>query len=465
MQWVWQTILIVLLISMTSEYFTYKDDLTCALQYLFAGMLVVFSFGRMRMRIAQPKLNTIMDKTMLTICIFFALRLFKVFLPQEEEFLIRLCWYGFYPCFCMLGYYTVCMAKALDYTSTGYLNDKWLKFVFQINCLIVLIVMTNDCHQLMFTFNEDFSGTTHNYGFGILCLPIKGFIMLQFCIPVFTLVRDAIEFSFIRLKMLLPLLILVYTISYHIGYSLNLFFLRQTETVLVTGFAVMTFWYSALTTGLIATNEKYVELFYASGLQKRIAAARLRQVIFMKLESIVASERPKLLQNLEILKQQKTVQERQVVLQELRLNVSYIKKQCLMFLQGEIYGRVPCLDYQAAINETVRYAREAGIFVSANIELKNDYYNTEGALFSHQLIAKVLIFALEQNIDSIFININCNNERNEFNILMDHEYKELLDGFYISFISHNRLHGIYMLEMLSIDDAVALRLVNEVREP
>lgn len=83
------------------------------------------------------------------------------------------------------------------------------------------------------------------------------------------------------------------------------------------------------------------------------------------------------------------------------------------------------------------------------------------ALFSHLLIAKALMFALEQDIDSVFININSNNGKYEINILVDQEYQALLEQFYIFFISHNRFQEIHTLEILSLDDAVALRLVGE----
>lgn len=374
MQWFWQSAFILLLVLITNEPGYYKDDFTCAMQYFAAGIIVVFTFGRMRMRVAQPNLNKIMDKTMITICLLFAIRLCKNILPPEEDAIVRFFWYAFYPCFCMLGYYTICMAKALDYTSASYFSDRWLKFTYLANCCIILVVMSNDYHQLMFTFNKDFTNTIYQYGNGALCIPIKAFIMLEFCIPVFMLVRDAIEFSFMRMKMLFPIAILLYTIGYHIAYSLNIGGVRHMETVLVTGIAVMTFWYSALTTGLIAANEKYVELFYASGLQKRIAGARLRQVLFLKLEGMVAAERPRLLQVLESLKQQKSPKDRIVILQELRLNVSCLKKQCLMFLQGEIYRGVPAVDYKAAIKEAVHYAKEAGVFASLNMETAREFF-------------------------------------------------------------------------------------------
>jgi len=354
--------------------------------------------------------------------------------------------------------------KELDCSFPSLIKNEWFKYIILLDAVAIAIAMTNDYHQLFFYFNEGFLNSHMEYWGGVLEWPIKVFIMLQFILPVILLLKDAFTFGYYNAKMLAPVGVMVYSIAYHILYSCGVQPFRNTETVLVTCTSMVAFWYSAFASGLISLNEQYMELFYASGVHQKLSAARLRQILFMKLESIVAEERPKLMHGLELLKAEEPKANKRSVLQNMRLSASFIKKQCLLFLQGEIYGYVPSEDYQAALKEAWRYARAGGSFITLNINLEKISYATNLCLVTHNLISHAFMYALENDFEGLLVNVAGNEQRIEVSILAEHEYWEYLERLYIKIRQTIKYQGSYSFELRPTEDAVSLKLRFEVKQ-
>lgn len=464
MQFFLQILLILLLVffsvSNSTDHF-YDNHL---LDYMLLGIITVIIHGNLTLHTSYKEVRTVLKNMTFTILGFALLRIVKLNLPDSYDTIGRFLQYCFYPCLLLLGYYCMRIVHILDTSLGSQLKSAWFKYIFAIDMLVIAIVFTNDFHQLLLVFNENFHDSNNSYSFGVLEWPVKIYIMLQFILAVFLLLLDALRFSYFKKEMLIPLGILIYAIFYQVCYSLYITPFRGTETVLVTCFSIIAFWYYAFTTGLIIFNDKYMELFYASGIYNKIAAARLRQYLFMKLESIVAEEKNTIFESIKMLKAGVDREKKLLLLQHLRLSASLIKKQCLMFLQGEIYGFVPLADFQASLKEGLRYAKEYNRFFSLNIKVDGKGYLTVVSLVVHNIIMQAFMTGLKNGFDDLLINVIGDVNKLEVIIMMDPENREELEKLHRKFVDMLKYKGPYSISVQPTEDAISLRLLFEEAE-
>jgi len=461
MQLILQILLIVLLLLFSLNVKIYYLNQNHFFDYMLLCIITVMVYGNLSLHTFQKEIRSVLKSITLTIIGFAFLRIIKLHLPEGHDSLDRYLWYCFYPCLLLLGYYSMRIVQILDISFTKSHKRDWFKYILYLDIAVILLVFTNDYHQLMFVFSINWENTRDVYSGGILEWPIKLYIMLQFIIPASLLLKDAIKFSYFRLKMLLPMAILGYAIFYQVAYSLRIAPFRPSETVLVTCSSLITFWYCAFTTDLIIFNDKYMELFYASGIHTKIAEARLRQNLFLKLESIVAEEKQNIIGGIHLLKQDMDLEARLLLLQHLRLSSSLIKKQCLLFLQGEIYGYVPMADYLAALKEGVRYVKEYNSFFSLHSNIQGKGFKTNVALATHNLVLHAFMLAVKKGFEELIINVNGASKGLELVIMVDTEHREDMELLYEKKSKMLRLSGVYSLVFRTTEDAVTLRLVIE----
>lgn len=426
------------------------------LEYILLAFLTVGIMRNLCLQIAQVKLRQGLQGIACSLFIFACLRFIKLLIPEENTTAIRYLWYGFYPCFIMLGYYTLKIVQALDYSIPQNFKQQWFKYVLCLDILVIALVLTNDYHQLVFTFPEGFAKSNSVYGHGFLELPVKAYLMLQFFAPIVFLLKDAWSFQYLQGQMLLPIGLAVYVLVYNICYSLAWLPFRHSETVLANCLAVLGFWYSAWETGLIAGNQQYAELFYTAGIQQKLAAVRLRQQLFLRLEELVAKVRPRLLQDIALL--QKEHSQRELVLQDVRLAASFLKKQCLMFLQGERYGFVPRDDYQAALAEAVRYAHQGKAAVVVQLELQRSGYAPDVALITHNFVADALQVALQNAGVELLINVVDADTGLELHILTDVAQQQYLETLLRHWQDFGKEQSTFSLSANVTEDAYALQM-------
>lgn len=180
---------------------------------------------------------------------------------------IRLCWYIYY-----LPMLTIPLMGLLTAITIGKLESRQFGRKAAVLCIVtgilLLAVLTNDFHQLVFTFPEDvpfFQRLDKNYGYNFLYFIIFGWI--GFCgLAALVIMWKKCKVPNTKKHLLKPLI----PTGLSMGYS----------AIYLTEFSWLTFWFGDLpvtqsllfvatyeacfSCGLIPTNARYIDLFEAS---------------------------------------------------------------------------------------------------------------------------------------------------------------------------------------------------------
>lgn len=186
------------------------------------------------------------------------LRLFKYQLAQDTV-LCRMCWYGYYV-------FQLALPVALLYL-TAILNKKeregrllrplWSPFIVYV--LSVLLVMTNDLHQLVFFF-DPYGNWNSNYGYGFGYWIITGVSFLFFLLAIGKLIYNGRMSSHWGGKVF-PIMFCAGLIAYVIAYILRVPLAWESDlTICICIFSIL-FLETVLQTGLIPVNTQYQKLF------------------------------------------------------------------------------------------------------------------------------------------------------------------------------------------------------------
>ncbi len=186
------------------------------------------------------------------------LRLFKYQLAEEST-LSRMCWYGYYLFQLALPAVLLHLTDILDMTEEKRQSapTRWPTFVCYL--LSVLLVMTNDFHQLVFRFKlEGNWSQDYSYGPGYWLIITASFIFLA--LAVIKLFRMRRRSSY-RGGKLFPLLFCGGLLAYVLAYIYRVPLAWESDiTVSICILSVM-FFESALRTGLVPVNIQYQRLF------------------------------------------------------------------------------------------------------------------------------------------------------------------------------------------------------------
>lgn len=182
--------------------------------------------------------------------------------------LTRLCWYGYYVFQLALPLAMLRLADIVDKPENAkrLLRPIWWPMAAYI--LSVLLVFTNDLHQLVFRF--DLSGDwSHNYQYG------PGYFVVLLISLVFLLAAIVLLFRKSRHSRYLgarvfPVLFIAAILSYIMGYLFNIPLFRDSDYTITICVLAMLFFESFLHTGMIPVNVRYGPLFAAAPLNLQL---------------------------------------------------------------------------------------------------------------------------------------------------------------------------------------------------
>lgn len=239
---------------------------------IYLGLYAAWGIS-LRGRIIQPQARRYLTAIAGLMVFWFVLRTckFHIIPTGTHPDLIRYLWYLYYLPMLFIPLLAVFVSLSLGEPEQFRL-PKWVKLLYLPTVLLVLLVLTNDLHQLVFTFPPDAAvWTDDNYhhavgyylaaGWFFICALIMLGIMLMKC-----------RVAYIRKHIWLPLIFISAQIGYTIVYVLGASWLRfiAGDVTAVNCLMYATTLESCLQCGLIASNSRYDDLFDASTVAAQI---------------------------------------------------------------------------------------------------------------------------------------------------------------------------------------------------
>ncbi len=176
----------------------------------------------------------------------------------------RICWY--------LYYLPLIFIPTLFYVCSNSLLSKMNKtrkiFIYLISSILLILVLTNDFHELVFKFNNGIyfhNDYNHYIGYYLIFIWIFylfGGGMIKLAINRLKIKKD--------LKVFLPLVVLLLGLMYTYLYILDVPYIRETNMSIVNSVLICLGIELAFYLGLIPNNKKYIQKFFNSNLDMAI---------------------------------------------------------------------------------------------------------------------------------------------------------------------------------------------------
>lgn len=177
----------------------------------------------------------------------------------------RYCWYSYYIPMTLVP---LLGAFIIDHIGKpeGYHSPSWMKLLFIPAFALIAVVMTNDLHQLVFTFHNGFEQYNSDYGYGFMYIVVMGwFVLTGLYFVIMLLYKSRVPGSKSFQK--LPLMIMLGAIAFWAGYSMKLY---TGDLTAMDCIIIILLLESAIQSGLIPSNMNYNELFQQSSIAVQI---------------------------------------------------------------------------------------------------------------------------------------------------------------------------------------------------
>ena len=234
---------------------------------IFSGLIIGWGVS-VSYRIVQKNIRICLVISATLMLLWMALRAIKYNSPADINTYGRYLWYSYYIAMVflplMMFFATLNIGKPENTN-----NRKYLLIIPA--AVLVLLVMTNDFHQLAFVFEPDFHNWNKQYSYG----PVYYVIAVW----IFILVLSSIVLSINRCrisatskKLWIPIVIILVAIIYTLWNNLNHGYsgLRIYNVPEVFCFASIALWESLIQIGLVPSNTGYGNFFNASNLNALI---------------------------------------------------------------------------------------------------------------------------------------------------------------------------------------------------
>lgn len=176
----------------------------------------------------------------------------------------RICWYLYYlPLIFIPTLFYVCSKSLLSK-----MNKKKKIFIYLISSILLILVLTNDFHELVFKFNNGIyfhNDYNHYIGYYLIFIWIFylfGGGMIKLAINRLKIKKD--------LKVFLPLVVLLLGLIYTYLYILDVPYISETNMSIVNSVLICLGIELAFYLDLIPNNKKYIQKFFDSNLDMSI---------------------------------------------------------------------------------------------------------------------------------------------------------------------------------------------------
>ena len=177
----------------------------------------------------------------------------------------RYCWYSYYIPMVLVPLIGVFVVDHIG-KPEGYHSPRWMKYLFIPAFFLIAMVMTNDLHQLVFTFHNGFELYNSDYGYGFMYIfEMAWFVVLAMLFAVMLLFKSRVPGS--KNFQRLPLFVTIFAILFWAGYSAKLY---VGDLTAVDCIFIVLLLEGAIQSGLIPSNMNYRGLFERSTIAARI---------------------------------------------------------------------------------------------------------------------------------------------------------------------------------------------------
>ena len=234
---------------------------------IFSGLIIGWGVS-VAYRIVQKNIRICLVISAALMLLWMALRAIKYNSPADINTYGRYLWYSYYIAMVFLPlmmFFAMLNIGKPENTN----NRKYLLIISA--AVLVLLVMTNDFHQLAFVFEPDFHNWNKQYSYG----PVYYVIVVWIFILVLSSIVLSINrcrISATRKKLWIPIVIILVAIIYTLWNNLNHGYsgLRIYNVPEVFCFASIALWESLIQIGLVPSNTGYGDFFNASNLNTLI---------------------------------------------------------------------------------------------------------------------------------------------------------------------------------------------------
>lgn len=176
----------------------------------------------------------------------------------------RICWYLYYlPLIFIPTLFYVCSESLLSK-----MNKTRKIFIYLISSILLILVLTNDFHELVFKFNNGiYFHNDYNHYIGYYLIFI--WIFYLFCGGMIKLAINRLKIKK-DLKVFLPLVVLLLGLIYTYLYILDVPYIRETNMSIVNSVLICLGIELAFYLDLIPNNKKYIQKFFNSNLDMAI---------------------------------------------------------------------------------------------------------------------------------------------------------------------------------------------------
>lgn len=179
----------------------------------------------------------------------------------EIPSLVRICWYLYYLPLLFIPVILYICAKRIE-------KNKWI--YLSVASILLLLVLTNDFHELVFKFNNgllDYDNYKHNVGYYVICIWI--FYFLGSSMISLAKARLKIKKDY---KVFLPILLLLVGLIYTILYVIGIPFIASSNMACILSVIICIGIELILYLDLIPNNKKYKDAFVNSSLEMGIVS-------------------------------------------------------------------------------------------------------------------------------------------------------------------------------------------------
>lgn len=230
--------------------------------FLYIGLYAAWGLS-IRFRIVQKQVGGYLVGISVLLILWFAFRTTKYFIFWQPT-AIRYMWYFFYLPMLFVPMLALLIALSLG-KPDGYKLPKSTAILWCVSTVLLLLVLTNDLHQLVFTFPEDavvWSDTDHGYGVGYFIV-IGWQVLCMLAALVTMLFKCRLNNGRRRLQPVIPMAIsLCYLALNYIGVP----WLRALfgDVTAFQSFMYMLCFEACIACGFIHSNSRYADLFASS---------------------------------------------------------------------------------------------------------------------------------------------------------------------------------------------------------
>ncbi|WP_418230715.1 hypothetical protein [Butyricicoccus sp.] len=230
--------------------------------FIYIGLFAAWGLS-VRQRIVQKQVCRFMTVTAVLLIIWMVVRSAKYFIFWQPD-AVRYLWYLFYLPMLFVPMLALLIAMSLG-KPDEYKFPKGMSVLWIISGVLLLLVLTNDMHQFVFTFPKDAAvWTDKNNGYSIGYFMIAGWqVLCAFAALVIMFFKCRVQKGRLHFLPIVPMLLtIVYSVLYYAGadWLLHLFGdIAAFQSVMY----ILTFEF-CIACGYIHSNSRYVDLFASS---------------------------------------------------------------------------------------------------------------------------------------------------------------------------------------------------------